>query len=266
MKKKLSRRQFLTIAGSAAAATTLAACAPQTVEVTKIVEVTRQVDRLITVPAPTAVPTVAPTAAPQPTAEPSQPTAAQALQLLKDGNARYAASKLARPNQSADRRASLAAGQKPFAIVFSCVDSRVPPELAFDRGLGDLFVIRTAGHVIDNAALGSIQFGVEELHIPLILVMGHEKCGAISASIETVEKNAHAPDAVDSLVQAIKPAIEKTKNLAGDKLDNTVKTHTALTVEALKANKLLAEEVKAGKLQIVGARYDLDTGVVELLA
>jgi carbonic anhydrase len=239
MKNKISRREFLQFSGVAVAATTLAACGGTNL------------------PAP---------AAPAATPEPTSPSAQQALQLLKDGNARYVAAKMVRPNQSTDRRASLAAGQKPFAIIFSCVDSRVPPELAFDRGLGDLFVIRTAGHAIDRAALGSIQYGVEHLHIPLIVVMGHEKCGAVSATIETVEANAHAPDAIDSLVQAIKPAIEKAKNQSGDRLDNTVKANTVLTVEALKANAILGEEVKKGKLMIVGTRYDLDTGMVEMVA
>ena len=238
MNNKLSRRDFLQIAGAAAAATTLAACGGASL------------------PAPTI---------PAATPEPSSPTAEQALALLKDGNARYVAAKMVRPNQSVDRRASLSAGQKPFAIIFSCVDSRVPPELAFDRGLGDLFVIRTAGHVIDRAALGSIQFGVEELHIPLIVVMGHEKCGAVSATIETLEKNAHAAGDIEALVQGIKPAIEKSKNQSGDKLDNAVKANTALTVEALKANTILGDEVKKGKLMIVGTRYDLDTGMVEML-
>jgi len=237
--KKITRREFLQVAGAAAAATTLAACGGANL------------------PAPTA---------PAATPEPSSPTADQALALLKDGNARYVAAKMARPNQSTDRRASLSAGQKPFAIIFSCVDSRVPPELAFDRGLGDLFVIRTAGHVIDHAALGSIQYGVEHLHVPLIMVMGHEKCGAVSATIETIEAKTHAEGDVEALVQAIQPAVEKSKNQAGDKLDNAVKANTLLTVEALKANEILSSEVKKGKLVIVGARYDLDTGMVEMVA
>ena len=193
------------------------------------------------------------------------PTAEIAWMLLQEGNQRYALSKTTHPNQSDARRAELAKGQAPFAIIFSCVDSRVPPEIVFDRGLGDLFVIRTAGHTLDRAALGSIQFGVEELHIPLIVVMGHEKCGAVAAAIEAVEKNVRAPDAIDSLVQAIKPAIEKSKNQTGDKLDNAIKANTALTVEALKSNVILSGEIKQGKLMIVGTRYDLDTGAMELI-
>ena len=158
----------------------------------------------------------------------------------------------------------MAQGQKPFAIVFGCVDSRVPPELVFDRGLGDVFVIRTAGQVLDDAGLGSIEFGVEELGIPLVMVLGHEKCGAVAATIEAVEHNAEAPGHIGALVEGIRPAVEQVKGQPGDLLDNAVRANVELTVRQLKTSPILAEALETGHIKIVGARYDLDTGVVEV--
>ena len=168
-------------------------------------------------------------------------------------------------NESKSRRVELAKGQNPFATIFSCVDSRVPPELVFDRGLGDLFVIRTAGHVIDKAVLGSLEFGVAELKIPLLLVLGHEKCGAVKATVEAVENNATAEAEINWLVDSIRPAVEQAKAQPGDLLDNSVKANVSLTVEHLKQSSILSEAVEKGELKIIGARYDLDTGVVEVI-
>jgi len=195
-------------------------------------------------------------------AEPAVTTPDQALQRLLEGNQRYVAAKPAYPNLTVDRRTQLAQGQHPFSIVFSCVDSRVPPELLFDRGLGDLFVIRTAGHVLDDAVLGSIEYGVAELGIPLILVLGHEKCGAVKATLEAVEHHTTAPDRIQTLVRAITPAIEQSKGQPGDALDNAVLANTVLTVGRLKATPLLAEALGKGGLKIIGGRYDLDSGSV----
>ena len=186
----------------------------------------------------------------------------QALQRLVEGNQRYATSQPTYPNLTADRRTLLAQGQQPFALVFSCVDSRVPPELVFDRGLGDLFVVRTAGHTLDDAVLGSIEYGVAELKIPLILVLGHEKCGAVKATLEAVEHNTTAPDRIQTLVRDITPAIEKTKGQPGDALDNAVIANTALVVEQLKKTPLLMDALAKGQLKIIGARYDIDSGTV----
>jgi carbonic anhydrase len=188
----------------------------------------------------------------------------EALQRLREGNQRYVANKSTGLNESASRRMEVAQGQMPFATIFSCVDSRVPPELVFDRGLGDLFVIRTAGHVIDDAVLGSIEFGALELGIPLIVVMGHEKCGAVKATIEAVEKQSKAPGQIGTLVEAIRPAVGQVEGQAGDRLDNAVRAHTELTVSHLKGSPLLAEAMAKGQLKVVGARYDLDTGAVEI--
>jgi carbonic anhydrase len=228
-----SRRDFLWLSGLAALGVTASACA-------------------FTAPGSSAAP------AP----EPAVTTPDQALQRLLEGNQRYVAAKPTYPNLTVDRRTQLAQGQHPFSIVFSCVDSRVPPELLFDRGLGDLFVIRTAGHVLDDAVLGSIEYGVAELGIPLILVLGHEKCGAVKATLEAVEHHTTAPDRIQTLVRAITPAIEQSKDQPGDALDNAVLTNTALTVDRLKATPLLAEALGKGGLKIIGGRYDLDSGTV----
>jgi carbonic anhydrase len=191
-------------------------------------------------------------------------SADKALRLLKEGNRRFAAGEMIHPDQTVQRRKEVAKGQKPFAIVFGCVDSRVPPEIVFDRGLGDLLVIRTAGHALDSASLNSVEFGVHELGIPLVMVLGHQKCGAVAASIEAVEKGAKPHGHIGALVAAIKPAVEKVKGRPGDLLDNAVRANVELTVNKLQRSKLLAEFLAKGKAKVVGARYDLGTGAVEI--
>jgi carbonic anhydrase len=195
---------------------------------------------------------------------PTDTSADAALQTLKEGNQRFVAMKPIHPNLTAERRREVAKGQKPFAIIFECVDSRVPPELVFDRGLGDLFVIRTAGQALDNAGLGSIEFGVEELNIPLVMVLGHQKCGAVAATIEVLEKKAEAHDQIRTLVELIKPAVEKVKGQSGNLLDNAIRANIALGVNKLKTSPILAEHLEKDKIKIVGAYYNLDTGVVDV--
>lgn len=192
-------------------------------------------------------------------------TANEALTLLLEGNERYANMQSSYPDQTIERRNEVAGGQHPFAIIFGCVDSRVPPELVFDQGLGDLLVIRTAGHVIGDAALGSIEFGVEELGIPLIVVLGHEKCGAVAATITAVEQNIVAHDKIQTLVDHIKPAVEQARNQPGDLCHNAILSNIELVVNTLKETPLLQEFVEKGKLTIVGACYELETGKVVLL-
>lgn len=189
----------------------------------------------------------------------------KALQRLLDGNRRYAAN---RPtlDESERRRIEVAAGQKPFASILSCVDSRVAPELVFDQGLGDLFVIRTAGQVLDKAVLGSLEFGVAELHIPILMVLGHERCGAVKAAMEVIARHGTAKADIEFLVEALAPAVEKGKKIAGDPWDNAVRAQIALLVTKLKHSPVLAGAVKTGKLLIVGAYYNLETGLVEITA
>ncbi|OGO36817.1 MAG: hypothetical protein A2Z03_05325, partial [Chloroflexi bacterium RBG_16_56_8] len=160
-----------------------------------------------------------------------------------EGNERYVANKTTGPNRSPDRRAEVAKEQKPWAAIWGCIDSRVPPEILFDCGLGDLFVIRTAGQVIDNAALGSAEFAIEE-HVKVIVVLGHESCGAVRKTIETVEKGGHGEGKIDTLVKGIKPAYDKVKNQSGDKVDNVVRANVALQVAQLKSSsEIIAKAV-----------------------
>ncbi len=189
-------------------------------------------------------------------------SAEEALQKLIDGNARYVAGKATHPDQSNERRVELAKGQAPFAIVLTCSDSRVAPELFFDQGLGDLFVIRNAGNVLDDHVIGSMEYAVEHLHVSLIIVVGHEKCGAVSAAVAGGE----APGHIRSVVESITPAVEKAKGLQGDKVDNTVRANAQNAKEILThVEPIIKEATHGGKLKIVAARYDLASGKIEIL-
>lgn len=190
----------------------------------------------------------------------------QALQELLNGNKRYVEGKPTTLNESTEHRTEVAKGQHPFSVIVGCSDSRVPPEIVFDQGLGDLFVIRVAGNVIDDEALGSIEFAAEEFKLPLVVVLGHERCGAVRATIDAMEKGDEAPGHIKSLVEAIKPSVERTKAQSGDLLDNAVRANITRVVEQLKSSgPILSELAITNKLKIVGARYDLDSGTVEII-
>ena len=185
-----------------------------------------------------------------------------ALLRLKIGNAHFVDNLATRANKSAKRRAAVADGEKPFAIVVSCSDSRVGPEVVFDQGLGDLFVVRTAGHVVDSVGLGSIEYAVEQLGASLVVVLGHERCGAVAATVAGGPARGHLP----AIVKAIKPAVAKGKKQPGDAVDNAVREHVRVVVAQLqKSGPVLAERVQAGQIKVLGARYDLDTGRVEFI-
>lgn len=189
-------------------------------------------------------------------------TGDQALNKLVSGNKRYVDSTLSHPHQTASRRSELAAGQHPFAIILGCADSRVAPEIIFDQGLGDLFVIRVAGNIVDDAILGSIEYAAEHLHTPLMVVLGHSNCGAVGATVAGGELEGHLP----SLAEAIQPAVEQARGQEGDLLDNAVRANANMVAEQVKASEpVLAHLVKAGKLKVVAARYDLDSGKVDFL-
>jgi carbonic anhydrase len=146
--------------------------------------------------------------------------------------------------------------------VLSCADSRVPPELIFDQGLGDLFTVRVAGNIVDDVILGSLEYAAEHLHVPLIIVLGHTGCGAVKATIEGGEPNTH----IEALVKAIRPAVEQASHEAGALMENAVRDNVRIAVKQLEqSNPILAELVRHGKLQIRGAVYHLDTGAVEFL-
>ncbi|WP_018353122.1 carbonic anhydrase [Longispora albida] len=180
-------------------------------------------------------------------------SAEYALRLLKAGNQRYARNHEVHPDASAGHRSRVASGQHPFALVVGCVDSRVPPELVFDLGLGDLLVVRTAGHVLDAVALASVEFGVKELHVPLVVVLGHSRCGAVTAAVQHVLSGTAAPGRLGVLVEQIAPAVREARTRPGDLVQNTVRCH----VDRVR-RELAAED----SCRVVGARYDLDTGRV----
>lgn len=201
-----------------------------------------------------------------PPPEPTVNTPDGALNNLMAGNARYMQGSPIHPNQSAERQAEVAQGQHPWAAILGCIDSRVPPELVFDQGLGDLFVARTAGQVIDDVVLGSLEFAVEE-GVKLIMVLGHQSCGAVNATIQTLQTNGHAEGQIATLVEAIKPAVIEAQSQPGDLLDNSVRANVKLEVEYLKSSsQIISEALDQGTIGLVGARYDLETGAVSVIS
>lgn len=192
-------------------------------------------------------------------------SAEAALRRLMEGNRRYAAGEARGLDGSPKRRREIAEEQSPFAVVLACSDSRVPPELLFDEGLGDLFVVRVAGNVVDDAVLGSIEYAVGELGTFLVMVLGHERCGAVSAAVEEAEEGAAPPAHVISLVDPILPAAEEARRRPGDLVDNTVRANVALSRERIRSSlPVLGPAVDRGDLGVVGAYYDLEDGRVVL--
>ncbi|MFC0677137.1 carbonic anhydrase [Lysobacter korlensis] len=188
----------------------------------------------------------------------------QALQRLKDANNAFISDKAPTSPLGRKRRLELAQGQAPFAVLLSCSDSRVPPEMLFGQGLGDLFTVRVAGNTVSPEGLGSIEYAVAELGVPLIVVLGHERCGAVAAAVSIVRDGARFPGAIGEMVGPILPSAIHAKNEKGDWLDNAVRLNVVNVVERLKVSgKLLEDPIAAGKLRIVGARYDLDDGKVD---
>lgn len=191
-----------------------------------------------------------------------QVSADSALKCLKEGNKRFATQKSNHPNQTSERIKEVEAKQKPFAIIVGCSDSRVPSEIIFDQGLGDLFIVRTAGQVSSYASWGSIEFANAVLGSKLIVVLGHTKCGAVSAACKLPEVPGH----IITLINAIKPAAEMAKQMKGDTIENAVKINVALQVKQLQSlEPVLTKAIKNGDLKIVGAIYNLSSGIVEFL-
>jgi carbonic anhydrase len=225
-------------------------------------------------------------------AHPDQPIVSpgEAISRLKEGNGRFTAGSPQHPHESVDerkymaadsyenagmiflgmtaeqaakRRAELTKSQHPFATIVSCSDSRVPPEIVFDEGLGDLFVVRVAGNVINDESLGSIEYSVDHLAVRLIVVLGHESCGAVKAAKETIAAKGKAPGHIQSLVTAIKPAVKATVN--GD-LDATIKANVKHVVDTLRSSTpILKGKVDSGEMKVIGGYYNLDTGAVSFL-
>ena len=240
---EFDRRNLLRGAGLAAAAT-LAGCGSR--------------DQ----PAAAATPNSTPLALQEP-AGPLTPD--QAIERLRLGNAAYVEGRGAPPNLSHDRIAALAKGQSPFAVVLSCSDSRAPPEHVFHDGLGELFVIRVAGNSLDQAELGSIEYAVAHLGSPLVVVMGHERCGAVTAAVEYDAKGGELPGALHAVVDPILPSVIAAKAVAPpDLVEAAVNENVRRVVAELRSSPaVLAPAIAEGKLRVIGARYDLDTGVVD---
>ena len=181
------------------------------------------------------------------------------LSQLKTGNEHHVRHKYQHPHETLARQMELVAGQHPQAEILSCSDSRVPPEIVFDQGLGDLFVVRVAGNVATDTEIGSLEYGAEHLHIPLLIVLGHESCGAVTAAVEGGEAEGH----IASLVDLIKPAVERSRGKPGDRVANAVHANVEMVVQQLRSSEpVLSRLVAQGKLKIVGGVYSLETGKV----
>ena len=214
----------------------------------------------------------------------------EAISRLKEGNGRFIAGNMQHPHESSDerafiaknsyenpdalslgmtseqaakRRAELTKSQHPFAIILSCSDSRVPPELVFDEGLGDLFIVRVAGNVLNDEGLGSIEYGVDVLGARLIVVLGHQSCGAVDAAMKTVAAKGKAPGHIQSLVTAIKPVVVATPKAD---LETTIKANVKHVADALRSSTpILKGKVDSGDIQVIGGYYTLDSGAVTFL-
>ena len=196
-------------------------------------------------------------------------TADQALARLQEGNRRFAADLPNASDLSQHRRLAVAQGQGPFAAIVSCADSRVGPEHLFEAGLGDLFVVRTAGNYLDTAGRGSIEYAVAMLGVPLIVVLGHERCGAVGAAVDVVTKNAQLPGTLGPMVEPILPAVVEARaglKTGQDLMDAAVRANVSRVALRLRtaSEPLLQAPIRSGKVRVVGAAYDLDTGAVDV--
>lgn len=245
----MSRRAWFGVAGVSAAAAALSACGSPT-----------QTSATTTVTVPANLPVFA-----TETPRPDISDAGLALAELKQGNLRFVEARMMHPDQNEATRLSVAKSQAPFAIVLSCSDSRLPPEVIFDQGLGDLFVVRVAGNVVDPAGMGSIEYAVGHLGTPLIVVLGHQNCGAVSATLESLQTN-HPPHGdVAALVSAITPAVAVAETKPGDDLlTKTIKANAEQSRDQILQSHELKPALDAGKLKVITGYYSLDDGTVAL--
>ncbi|MDH6144770.1 carbonic anhydrase [Kitasatospora sp. GP30] len=185
------------------------------------------------------------------------------LRRLIEGNDRWVSGQLTHPHQTVARRMAVAAGQHPLATVFSCIDSRVPPEIVFDLGVGDLFVVRTAAQTNDGLIQGAVEYGAEEAVTPLVVVMGHQRCGAVTFAVDALNNGTEVPAKFKDVVEALRPAYEAALPLPGDQVENTIRAQIRLTVAQLRVDPVLAPLISEHRMRVVGAYYSLDTGCVE---
>lgn len=183
----------------------------------------------------------------------------KALQTLIEGNQRYVKDQLEHPNRTSERREAITHTQKPFAVIVGCSDSRVSPEILFDQGVGDLFVVRVAGNVVGPLELDSIDYAVHVLGSSVVLVLGHESCGAVTAVVEDQIQT------IPAIAKLIKPAVEKAKKESKEVIKHAIFANVQMVVEQLKKKKALSSLIEKKKLQVVGGYYNLKTGKVDLL-
>ena len=184
------------------------------------------------------------------------------IKKLLEGNQRYITGGALHPNQSLEHRLELAEGQKPIAAILTCADSRVSPEIIFDQGLGDLFVLRVAGNAVNEMFVGSLEYAVEHLNVRLLMILGHSQCGAVDATI----KGGQPPGKIGSLVQAIKPALDRLKKQSPDWVNVVAKENVKIGVERLRTeDPILTARYEEGDIDIIGAFYDLKSGKVSLI-
>jgi carbonic anhydrase len=183
----------------------------------------------------------------------------KALETLMQGNQRFSQDKSLHSDRSSERRQELVSKQAPYAIILGCSDSRVAPEIVFDQGIGDLFIVRVAGNVVGPLELDSIEYSALYLNSSLVMVLGHESCGAIKAVLAGTTKD------IESVAELIQPAAQATQNQTGDRLINTIKTNAKMMADQLRQSAVLGPMVAKKKLNIVAAYYDFHTGKVELL-
>jgi carbonic anhydrase len=188
----------------------------------------------------------------------SPPSPDEAWARLRAGNRRWASDTAIRPHQDRARRAEAARKQEPYAVVVSCIDSRVAPELVFDTGIGDLLSVRSAAQTIDPLVSGAIEYGPAELATPLIVVLGHQRCGAVAAAAHALHKGTTLPGHLQDIVEALRPAYRR----AHGNVDKMIRINTTDVVSKLKSDKLLATRIARKQLKIVGGYYSLDTGQV----
>ena len=246
---ELSRRSLFGLAG-VTAASALTACG----------SAFRGAAPTVTVTVPVGVPI---------TTERSRPDItdpATALMKLQKGNRRFVDATMLHPDQDPHARLRLSQSQKPFAVILSCSDSRIPPEVIFDQGLGDLFVVRVAGNVVDRDGLGSIEYAVGHLETPLVMVLGHQNCGAVSATLEALQPP-HTPPhgAVGALIESITPAVGVAIGRPGDLLDNTIRANAEQSRDQITQSPDLAKYLGSGALRVVAAYYSLDAGTVTVI-
>lgn len=201
------------------------------------------------------------------TAEPRTTDPAAAFHRLLAGNRRFVAGSPRHPRQSATQLRRVARGQHPCAIVVGCADSRVPPELLFDQGLGDIYDNRLAGTVVDDLMLGSIEYGIAEFAPPLLLVLGHERCGAVTATVDALRTGDKPPGHIGTIVDALRPVVAAVLDEPGDPVENGVQANVRAVVSQLRERSaIVREQVERRQLGLFGARYDLDSGQVTPVA